>query len=414
MISMTLQLTDSASLGSEYNDLNDRERAFVERAAIHAADFANRAADHDREKSYPFENMERLHDSGYMKQCIPSEFGGEDASLKELCLAQERLAQGCAASALGANMHSFFVGAAAETHRSGAKDMSVIFGMVAQGKVTAGGALSEAESADPFNASSCTVERVDGGYRLNGRKVFGSNTPINPMLLFSGMLHEDGSDRILSFFLPKGSPGTEIIDDWDTMGMRGTGSLTVAFKDCIVPHAMLFNEEKPAGRFGGTPFQAAFLVWFETTVAAVYTGIAVAARDFARATAAGRDRKPYGQVKHYPGVQYGLAEMYIAVEASRAFVRRSATRLGDPSWRDMDAQALAFAVKQFGTESAIRVVDTAMEVVGGGAFFKRLPLERMYRDARAGAYHPPSRYDAYEAIGKADLKIPYEQSPRFL
>ena len=105
--------------------------------------------------------------------------------------------------------------------------------------------------------------------------------------------------------------------------------------------------------------------------------------------------------------------MYIDIEASRAFWRRSAERLADRSWRDASALALSSSTQQFCTRAAIRVVDKALEVMGGGAFFKRAPLERIYRDVRAGQFHPISHYDALEYIGKAELGIPQVQQPRF-
>jgi acyl-CoA dehydrogenase len=105
--------------------------------------------------------------------------------------------------------------------------------------------------------------------------------------------------------------------------------------------------------------------------------------------------------------------MYINIETARAMVRRSARRLSDPKWRDEEAMALSMAAKVFATESAIKTVDLAMEVCGGGAFFKRSPLERLYRDVRAGTFHPLGRWDALEMIGKSELKIPQRSEPRF-
>ena len=410
---MTTVERPADTLGTEYNDLTDRQRAFVQRAANHAEDFATRAAEHDREASYPFENMQKLHESGYMRMCLPAQFNGEDADLLELCLAQERLAQGCGATALGANMHSFFVGAASEAYRQGDQSIQMAL-MAVSGGITLGGAISEVESADPFNFPASRVERCDGGFKLNGRKVFGSNTPINPMVAFAGCLEENGTRTVMMFQLPKETPGVNIIDDWDTMGMRGTGSFTVEFKDCVVPEALAIRSWPYAAGLADNDFARVFICWFAPTISAVYTGIGIGARDYVRKAVASKTRLPFGEVKHYPGVQYSIAEMFIEVEASRAFVRRTAARLSDPSRRDVEALALGEATQQFCTSAAVRVVDRAMEVVGGGAYFKRTPLERMYRDVRAGRFHPLPHYDALEVIGKVELGIPDTQQPRFL
>lgn len=286
--------------------------------------------------------------------------------------------------------------------------------LVAESGLTLGGSISEAESADPFNAPAGRVERVDGGYKVNGRKVFGSNTPINPMVVFNGICAQDDKRTVMQFNFPKELPGVTVVEDWDVMGMRATGSYTIEFKDCIVPDAFPHMEWEAGGLLADHPFGAPFVCWFGPSIGAVYTGIAVAARNYVRDALANRSRIPNGPLKHYPAVQYALGEMYICIEASRAMVRRSARRLNNPDWRDADALALAAATKHFAAENARRVVDMAMETGGAGTYFKRSPLERMYRDVRAGGFHPLPRYDAYEAIGKAELKIPDNITPRFL
>lgn len=408
--------TATLDLGIDRRELNERQVTLVERAARLSDDFATRAEQHDREGSFPYENFEAMHESGYMKQCLPAAFGGEDVTLEELCLTQERLAWGDASTALGANMHSFFCGVMAEGFRQDSSDprWPMLFTMVSQGKTTLGGAISERDSSDPLNFPSGTVERVEGGYKLNGTKVFGSNTPVSPMLFFSGLLEENGEKKVLSFQVPKGTPGAQVIEDWDTLGMRATGSYTTVFKDCVVPEMFKTNETPYGGAFGVDAFQAAFLCWFEPTVASVYTGIAAAAMKLAREFVMTRTRLPFGEVKHYPSVQYGMAEMVIGVESAKSFIRRTAQRLGTPDRRGPDDIALAVTTKVFATEQAARAVDTAMQVVGGGAFFKRSPLERMYRDVRAGKIHPPSHYDALEIIGKNALGITERRIPRFL
>src|SRR5437588_12466767 len=95
-------------------DLSERQQRLLQRAAELADDFATRAAEHDREGSFPYENFKKLHESGYARMCLPSAVGGEDVNLLEFTLCQERLAQGCASTALGANMHGFFTGLIAE------------------------------------------------------------------------------------------------------------------------------------------------------------------------------------------------------------------------------------------------------------------------------------------------------------
>jgi alkylation response protein AidB-like acyl-CoA dehydrogenase len=237
---------------------------------------------------------------------------------------------------------------------------------------------------------------------------------VSPFFFFSGKLVENGEEKAVSFQVPRGTPGAELLMDWDTLGMRATGSYTAVFKDCVVPEMFKQAEIPYGGSPAADPFQAAFICWFEPTVASVYAGIAAAATKTARDAVINKSRLPFGEVKHYPGTQYTMAEMVIAVEAMRAFIRRSAQRLGDPDRRGLDDIALALSTKEFVMDQAVRVVDNAIQVVGGGAFFKRSPLERMYRDVRAGKLHPPSHFDSIEAIGKAAFGIERRPTPRFL
>ncbi|MHB8575574.1 MAG: acyl-CoA dehydrogenase family protein [Dehalococcoidia bacterium] len=408
-------MTDTlAPEAARHENLTARQQRFVQRAAELADDFATRAAEHDRDGSFPFENFQKLHDSGYASMCLPAALGGEDADLLEFTLAQERLGQGCASTALGANMHGFATGFLSELYRGGDQSYLMPLTMVGQMKMTLGCGLSETDSADPMNFPSGTVERVTGGYRLNGRKVFGSNTPISMMVCFNGILEEDGRRKAVMFTIPKETPGVVIKNDWNTMGMRATGSVSVEFKDCYVGDMFKTMEMEPGGGFASSPWAAGFLCWFEPSVSGVYLGIAAAARQAAVEYVRERTRRPFGAVKHSPGVQYGVAEMFINHEAARGFMLRTAQRLSDPGWRDQHAVALAVATKQFVTKQALAIVDQAMEVIGGASFFKRMPIERFYRDARAGIYHPPSRWDTLEYIGKTELGIPETQQPRFV
>ena len=409
---MTAELLD---LGIDRGELTERQIALIERAARLSDDFATRAAEHDREGSFATENFAAMHDAGYMKQCLDPAFGGEAVTLEELCLTQERLAWGDASTALGANMHSFFCGITTEMWRAEPQEQRwpMLFAMVSQMKMTLGGAISEPGSADPLNFPAGSVERVGAGYKLNGIKVFGSNSEITPFYFYSGVLEENGEKKVLSFQVPKGTSGVEVVKDWDTLGMRATGSYTIVFKDCVVPEMFKANETPYGGSFGADEFAAAFLCWFEPTVASVYVGIAAAARNIAVEAVKGRDRLPFGPVQDYPGTQFAVAEMYIGIEAARAFIRRTAQRLAGPDRRDAQSLALAVSTKVFATDQAAKVVDLAMQTVGGGAFFKRSPLERMYRDVRAGKIHPPSHYDALEIVGKAALGMTERKTPRF-
>ena len=152
-----------------------REQRFIDLAATLADDFAQRAAQHDEDGSFPYENYARLKDSGYTIMTIPEELGGSGASLLERIKAQERLGQGCGPTALAINMHFNAIGLLIDLWRkfqdSKRADM---LRQIASERLICGGSASEPDNAIPVLRPRTTAERVEGGWRVNGRKIFSS------------------------------------------------------------------------------------------------------------------------------------------------------------------------------------------------------------------------------------------------
>ncbi len=380
-----------------------REQRFIDLAATLADDFAQRAAQHDEDGSFPYENYTRLKDSGYTIMTIPEELGGSGASLLERIKAQERLGQGCGPTALAINMHFNAIGLLIDLWRkfqdSKRADM---LRQIATERLICGGSASEPDNAIPVLRPRATAERVDGGWRVNGRKIF-STQSIALDRYFSEALWQNGpeGETIVSFLITPDTPGLTFKDDWYTMGMRATASRGTELKDVFVPESAV-TLQRPAFTRGGITnlfLRAPF------TIAAPYIGIAVAARDFVVEFMRERPRFPLNKpMSHLPSVYNKVGEMDILIETARAMLWKAAAEadIEEPqTWARKSVAARTVAV-----ENAVRVVDLALRAVGGASYFKRFPLERYFRDVRAALFHPVGTDQTLEVLGKTAFGIP--------
>lgn len=386
----------------------------VDLARRHAERFRERAERHDRENSFPFEDFEEMRESGYLAITVPEELGGAGAGLLALCRAQEALAEGAPATALGANMHLFTVGLAAEMWRETRDDKLEFFlRAVASGDMVVAASISELEtSGNNFRHAATRAERVDGGYKITGRKIFCSISPVMTALTSHALYDDpDGPPRIVHFVALRESPGLQVLDNWDAMGMRPTGSNDVVLEEVFIPDELVMMD-RPADQLDDFAFNSHR--WFNVSFAAVYTGVAAGAKNYAETYARERTRKPYSRpMSHFPSIQYLVAEMELAIETSRALVSQVATEFDRrPASTESDF-ARVLAAKYVAGENAVAVVDKAMSVTGGSGYLRRSPLERLYRDVRGAKVHPPQHFDVLEIVGKAALDVPLDEQPRW-
>lgn len=256
-----------------------REQRFLDMAGEMADDFAKRAAIHDEEGSFPFENYERLKESGYTRLIIPESLGGLGATMLERIKAQERLAQGCGATALAINMHFNSVGLLVDLYRKfKAPNVEHKLRRIAAERLICGGSGSEPDNAIIALRPRTEARRVDGGWMVNGRKIFGTQSVAIDHFLFEATCEDGphGPTIITCFVSPRDSPGLNFKDDWHVMGMRATASRSSELKDAFVPDVdvVLQRRVSQSGRITKVFAKAPF------TIGAPYIGIAVSARDF--------------------------------------------------------------------------------------------------------------------------------------
>ena len=387
------------------NQINtQREQRFIDLAAMLADEFAPRAAQHDEEGSFPHENYARLKETGYTTLIIPEQLGGLGATLLERIKAQERLAQGCGATALAINMHFNTLGLLVDLHKKfKAPNVEAMLRRISGEHLICGGSGSEPDNAVINLRPRTTARREDRGWIVNGRKIFGTQS-IALDLFFAEAICEDAPQgpTIITFFIPpRETPGLSFKDDWYVMGMRSTASRSSELKDAFVPdeYVVLTRGVSRTGRVTKVFAKAPF------TIGAPYIGIAAAARNFTVEFMRDRRRFPLKDpMSHLPAVYNKVGEMDMLLEGARAAMWKAAAEV------DIDHPASwsrkAVAARMIAIENSVRVVDLALRAVGGSSYFKRLPLERLFRDVRAGLYHPFDSDETLEFLGKSAFGIP--------
>lgn len=372
---------------------NDNERGRAKMAEELAARFAKRAGRHDREGSFPFENFADLKEAGYLKLTVPAEFGGDGISLYELVMLQERLAYGDGATALAVGWHLgqvFHFGATGKWQRS-------LFAELCESVVRDGTMIntfaSEAATGSPSRGGKpeTIAVRADGGWRLKGRKTFSTLSPILDRFVVTAYVPDEG---VACEFLVRRSEQARLVETWDTIGMRATGSHDVVLEEAFVAEGDRI-EGKGIDDGGG---------WL-LHIPACYMGIAIAARDYALQYA--RTYQPNyldKPIASLPAVQQSIGEMEAELRIARTMLYAAAERWdretgSRPALRP-DLGLAKYAV----TNHAIRIVDKAMRIVGGASLSRSCPLERYYRDVRAGLHNPPMDSSVIQSLATAALE----------
>ena len=380
----------------------ERQASFMHMADQLAPLVAAHATAHDRENSFPHDSFRELQRAGYLALTVPEEYGGHGATPLELALAQERLARGDGSVALAATMHLIYVGTIAQTRAW----PPALFERFCR-EVVSEGALINSAASEPDLGSpsrgglpSTTATRTEHGWCLRGRKSWTSLAPALRYFVVLNTLHEEGqTPRRANCLVPANTPGLRIEATWDNLGMRATASHDLILEDVLLPEEALLPED--SSRSAAVDPRG----WAVVT-AAVYTGIAAAARDFAIEYA--RNRRPSGMpgpIAELQTVQHRIAEIELLLLQSRSVLYSTAeTWQAQPQQHEALAWQLA-ALKYLATNNAIRVTDLALRVVGSAGLARALPLERYFRDVRAGLGHPPMDDAALTLIGKAALGL---------
>lgn len=398
--------TIERQLTTEIGDLfpypnSERQARFIELGEQMGQIAADQADEHDRNNTFPHDTFSALRESGYLALTVPIEFGGLGATPLEAMLAQERLARGSGSVGLGATMHLGAMGGLADSRSWPFALLERVFREVVSDGALINGLASEPELGSPSRGGGfrTTATRAPGGWKITGRKTWST---LSPGLHYGNVLltviDENGQESRGSMLVPMSSPGVRIEETWDNMSMRATGSHDVVFDNVFVPDDLRLPPPLglPASQVNG----------WSLLGSAVYLGIAQAARDFAVDFA--RERVPSGlgkPIAELQTVQHRIAQIEMLMLQARS-VLYGTTELWQQHPEHRDELGWRFAAAKYTvTNHAIQVTDLALRVVGSVGLQRQHPLERYFRDARAGLGNPPMDDVALTLIGKHALNV---------
>ncbi|MDI3511434.1 MAG: hypothetical protein PWQ61_2199 [Betaproteobacteria bacterium] len=380
--------------------------------------FAPRAAQWDREASFPFANYDDLREAGFLKLCVPAEHGGLGADFPTYMMVAAEIGRFCGATALTWNMHicsTMWTGVLAdgipmdETQRAEhAARRQLHFRRIVQDGALYAQPFSEGTAAAAGRAPfGTTARKVDGGWLINGRKIWAS---LSGAADYYGVLcteEVEGKDPdprdTLYISVPATSEGLSISGEWDPLGMRGTVSRNLAFKDVFVSDD---EQLMPRGIYfkGAQTWPAMFF-----TLSPTYLGVANAAYDFTVQYLRGEvPGEPPVKRRQFATKQIAVAQMRIQLEAMKSLFTRAITEARpNPS---KDERMRLYAAHYSIMEGANDIARLAIRTCGGQSMLRHLPLERLYRDSRCGALMLPWTAElVMDRMGRETLYEPGEK-----
>lgn len=381
---------------SLFDAKNSEERVALTRTTV--LPFRERASEHDQENTFPFKNIEDLKSINYPALTLGKEYGGLGISLEEMLRHQQTIAEMDGSTALAIGWHVGITKHLTEHHDW---DESVFKNYADD--VLATGALinnasSEAATGSPTRGGlpETRARKNDKGWVISGRKIFTTLSPVLDYFVVSARI--DDTDEVGQFLVHKDHKGLSIDETWNSVAMRATGSHDLVLENVQLDDKDFLNKLTP----GKKPPQGWLL-----HIPAVYQGIATAAFDYALnfANTYAPNTLTSGTIAQFPAVQQKLGEMKLRLIQSDYLLYGVARDWdnADEAGRELLADALA-ATKVSIVNNALEVVDLAMRLVGAKSLAANNPLQRYYRDVRAGLHNPPMEDMVLINLAKSSLE----------
>lgn len=352
--------------------------------------FEKRAANYDKEGTFVHDNYAELKKHCFFSAAIPEALGGGGISHSEMCNVIRIMAQYCSSTALAFSMHQHLI--AASLWKLKHKNIgATMLQNVAKHQL-----ILISTGASDWLGSSGTLIKVESGYLFTGEKHFASQSVAGNVVVTSAQyLNEKNNWQVLHFSASMNTEGISIVEDWDVLGMRATGSQTIVFKEVFIPDTSI-SLERPKDEF--------HMIWnIVLTVAlplimATYVGVAEKAMQIA--IEKGKTRK---RNKSQTATMVGkLNNALLSVQAQWQAMYAMTNNFDFTPSESISIHALSYKTNI--ADGAKQVVTEAMEIVGGHSFYKDNNLERLFRDVQASEFHPLPKWDQYAFTGERLLK----------
>jgi len=380
--------------------LDDEQRAIRDLAREIARErIAPLAARVDETEEYPGEQIQRLGAQGLMGLHIPEEYGGSDAGALAFCLAAEEIAAACAATStifLVQNLGGYPLIMAGN-----AEQKKRYLPRLATGEITAAFSLSESGSGSDAAGMQCAAVRKGDRYVVNGSKMWVTNgSHAGVLTVFVSTDRSQRGKGVTALLVEPGTKGFGVGKHEKKLGIRGSPTVALHFTDCEIPVENRLGAENEGFRIAMRTLEQS-----RPTIGAQAVGIAQAALDAAVAYA--KERRSFDEpIAAYQGIQFMLADMAMAVHASRLAVHHAAALMD----RGVPSTAFEASVaKCMASDTAMKVTTDAVQIFGGYGYTREFPVERYMRDAKItqiyeGTNQIQRLVIARELLGKGDQR----------
>ncbi|WP_427162561.1 acyl-CoA dehydrogenase family protein [Aliinostoc sp. HNIBRCY26] len=368
-----------------------------------AADFATRAATHDRDRSFPFENFDALHQAQLLSLTVPVEFGGQAVGYTTACRVIEKIASGDASTALVLTMHYLQHANAARHRRWNPTIYEKLCQESVQGIALINAARVEPELGTPARGGlpATIAQRTADSWVITGHKQYTTGSPILRYFVVWARTDDD-EPQVGSFLVPRDIPGVKIEDTWDHLGMRATGSHDLILKDVCIPIEYALDVRPLKAWSNPNPLMLAAGSLF---LSALYQGVATAARNWLVEYLNERSPSNLGaSLATLPHFQTAVGEIEALLYANHRLIYTLAEDI-DKGEHKPDVNLHAQTVKYLATSNAIRSVEIGLQLIGNPGLSKKHPIERHYRDVLCSRIHTPQNDAICSALGKSALRI---------
>jgi butyryl-CoA dehydrogenase len=340
-------------------------------------DFAERelepiAAQIDEEARFPAESVRKAAELGLMGIGYPEKYGGSGGGAIEQVITFEEVARVCAATAVVIIASNELAGHPIYVHGNEEQRQQYLMPLLRGERLGAFG-LTEAGAGSDVASMTMTAKRQNGGYVLNGNKLFITNgAEADIIVAFATVDRSQGYRGVTAFIVEKSTPGFSVGKHERKLGIRASSTAELVFEDCFVPEKNRLGKE-------GRGFRIALESIDSSRIGIAAQAVGIAQGAFDKSLAYSKERQQFGEpIANFQAIQWMLADMATQIDAARLLTYRAAY-LKDQGLEFVKEASMA---KVFAAETAMSVTTKAVQIHGGYGYTKDYPVERYFRDAK--------------------------------